>query len=411
MPAAGSIAASDGARLPRDDREAWLILATIAGVGEETMAGLLARHGSASTVLERAAAGRLDRTAAASADADARALPRRVLDALAAWRTSAPHILARIAQLGLWALTPLDAGYPPRLRDLDPVPPLILGRGELRLLSARRIVAVVGTRRPTPAGRWLAARVAARLVECGAVVVSGLAVGIDGVAHSTAVDRAGLTIAVIGGGHDHPGPRAHEPLRQLIVGSGGAIVSEHAPHVAPTKGTYPRRNRIIAALTEATVVVEAPLRSGALITARKAMEIGRPVYVAPGRVGEWATAGSLALLRDSPARVLAGLDELTEDLGYFAATPEPHASPTANAATAQAATAEAASAEAALALLGDAERLVADRLRRSPAGLDVLVADTNLSPSVVSSAVTLLLIRGWIQPVGPAFVAAGPLLR
>lgn len=387
---------------PADEREAWIVLATTPGVGAETLAALLASHGSALAILERAAAGRLGRWAAADPDAEhPRPLPRPVLDALASWPVDAPIRLARLEALGLWTLTPLDGDFPARLRDLDPLPPLIVGRGEPDLLGRQRSIALVGTRRPTPAGRWLAARVASRLVESGAVVVSGLAVGIDGVAHSTTVDRGGATVAVIGGGHDHPGPRAHAPLGERIVSSGGAIVSEHAPQISPTKGTYPRRNRIIAALAEATVVIEAPMRSGALITARHALEIGRPVYVAPGRVGEWACAGALALLRETPAHVLAGLDELTEDLGYF----EP-VGPATRTSGEQGTTAS-----GALALLGDTERAVAERLCRSPAGLDVLVGDTGLAPSVVSGAVTLLLIRGWIQPVGSAYVVAGPLLR
>jgi predicted Rossmann fold nucleotide-binding protein DprA/Smf involved in DNA uptake len=114
-------------------------------------------------------------------------------------------------------------------------------------------------------------------------------------------------------------------------------------------------------------------------------------------------AGSLALLRETPARVLAGIDELTEDLGFFEVAAEEAAD--------DGAVTEPGTAAGALTLLGGAERTVAERLRRAPAGLDVLVSDTGLPPAVVSGAVTLLLMRGWLQPIGPAYMAAGPLLR
>ena len=205
-------------------------------------------------------------------------------------------------------------------------------------------------------------------------------------------------MGVIGAGHWHPGPRAHARLREEILATGGALISEHHPMVSATKGTYPRRNRIIAALGEATIVVEAPRKSGALITANHALELGRSVFVAPGRIGEWAMAGSLALLRDTPARPIVGLDELTEDLGYL----DP---PNGEGAMSEGAR------DAALEMLGPTERAVAQRLCAGPAGLDVLTAETGLPPGAISSAVTLLLMRGWAQSLGSAYIAAGPLAR
>jgi DNA processing protein len=186
-------------------------------------------------------------------------------------------------------------------------------------------------------------------------------------------------------------------LRDEIVASGGAVISEHHPDSHPTKGTFPRRNRIIAALSDAVIVIEAPHRSGALNTAHHALGLGRPVFVAPGRIGDWSMAGALALLRDTPARPLVGLDELVQDLGYF------------DAPAAQAAVQPQISRDAALAMLGPNERSIARRLCEGPAGIDLLVADTGQSAGVVSSAVTLLLMRGWVHALGSAFVAAGPL--
>lgn len=381
------------------ERRAWIALASVSGIGEEAIGQLISQFRSAQRVLAAA----LDGTLQAWNMMRAKDLGRVPINAptMAGIETvgrDPRSKLDAIAELGLWTCTSLDADFPARLRDLDPPPAVVHGLGDRSTLSRPRAVAVVGTRRPTPAGRVLTTRIATRLVECGAVVVSGLAIGIDGAAHAAAVERGAPTVGVIGAGHLHPGPRAHARLRDEILGAGGALISEHHPAVGATKGTYPRRNRIIAALGDATIVVEAPRKSGALITAGRAMELGRPVFVAPGRIGDWAMAGSLVLLRETPAQLIAGLDELTEDLGYL--EPADDAAATNTGARGPA-----------LDMLGPTERAVAQRLCAGPAGLDLLVAETGLPPGAISSAVTMLLIRGWAQPVGPAYIAAGPLAR
>jgi DNA processing protein len=378
-------------------RRAWISLASVEGIGETILGDLLARFGSAQQVLEATVDGSVAAWIEERRAADGRPpISSPTLARVLAVALNPDAKLTEVVRHGLWTLTPFDEGYPEGLRDLAAPPAVIFGRGDMAALKGRT-VGVVGTRRPTPAGRSLASRVCARLVECNARVISGLAIGIDGAAHAATLERGGVTVGVIGGGHAHPGPRAHARLRDEIVASGGAVISEHHPSVHPTKGTYPRRNRIIAALSNAVVVIEAPRVSGALITANRALELGRPVLVAPGRIGEWATAGSLALLRDSPARPLVGLDELVEDLGYFATGPD------------EADRGTSGTRAPALQMLGPAERTVATRLCQGPAGLDLLVAETGLAPSVISSAITLLLMRGWAQSHGPAFMAAGPL--
>jgi len=388
--------------LPRDaERVAWIALASVSGIGEETFALLLAAFGDASNTFRATLDGRLDEWMADRRRVDGRPpFPARTLAALREAAHDPADRMAGIEALGLWSFTPLDSGYPARLRDLPAPPAVIHGLGDPVALSRPRAVGVVGTRRPTPAGRLLAARVAGRLVECRATVVSGLAVGIDGAAHAATIEHGGTTVGVIGAGHCRPGPRAHDRLRAEVIRSGGAVISEHHPQTKASKGTYPRRNRIIAALSDAIVVVEAPRKSGALTTAKHALELGRPVFVAPGRVGDWSTEGSLSLLRETPVRPFVGLDELTEDLGYFSSLP---------AATINKPGDGIADRKPALALLGPSERAVAERICVGPAGLDLLVAQTGLPPGVVSGAITLLLMRGWVQAHGPAFVAAGPL--
>ncbi|HYI21376.1 MAG TPA: DNA-processing protein DprA [Candidatus Limnocylindrales bacterium] len=392
-------------------RDAWISLASVPGIGEETFALLLATFGDAPSTFEATLDGRLDAWIAERTDLDGRPpFPARTLVELRAAANDPAGRLVAIDALGLWTSTPLDSDYPERLRDLPAPPAVIHGLGNPATLRRRRAVGVVGTRRPTPAGRLLAARIAGRLVECRATVVSGLAVGIDGAAHAATLEHGGATVGVIGAGHCQPGPRAHKRLRDEVVRAGGAVVSEHHPETHASKGTYPRRNRIIAALSDALVVVEAPRKSGALITAKHALELGRPVFVAPGRIGDWSTEGSLALLRDTPARPLVGLDELTEDLGYFESPPiGEEARPTDASPAVTTSPGVPTKRAAALSLLGPSERAVAERLCAGPAGLDLLVSQTGLPPGVASGAITLLLMRGWAQAHGPAFVAAGPL--
>lgn len=381
------------------ERDAWLALVSVDGVGEGLLGRFVRRFGSASE------------TIAVAADADAGRALRRLMEAAPVHLTlvTAGRIRAaaldpgaverRVADAGGWVVTPLDRGYPDRLRWLDPPPVALYGLGPLALPSDPRSVAVVGTRHPTPAGRVIAGRIARRLVEADAVVVSGLAVGIDGAAHAATLDVGGRTVAVIGGGFEHPGPRAHDRLRCAILDGGGAVVSEHAPHVHPTKGTFPRRNRIISALTLATIVVEAPIRSGALITARHALEQGRRLLVVPGRPGEPAAAGCLSLLRETPARPFVGLDEMLVDLGLDARAL--HEKGTGNATLGF---------DGALALLGPVEQAVARTLHRGPATTDSIIAATALPAPVVAGALMLLQLRGWSQPMGAMHLPCGPLL-
>jgi DNA processing protein len=385
-----------------EERNAWIVLATTRGVAEETITHLLAHFGRASEVLAAAGSGKLRAWLATERRHGRRPpLTAPVLELLERRPQQAASVLDEVSRLGLWAVTPLDDDYPQGLHELDPPPAVMFGLGVRSVALSPRAVAVVGTRRPTATGRALAARICARLTEVESVIVSGLAVGIDGAAHSATLDARGLTVGVIGGGHLHPGPRAHEHLRRRIVEEGGAILSEHLPSTHPSRGTYPRRNRIIAALAAATIVVEAPARSGALITARHALDLGRTVLVAPGRLGDWASAGSLGLLHDSPAFVIPDLDTVVEDIWRL----EPWRT------GAWASRHRRGGRAPALEMLRGVQRTVAEVICRAPAGLDRLIEETGLEPATVAGAVTLLQMRGWVQPVGPAYLPAGPLLH
>jgi DNA processing protein len=268
--------------------------------------------------------------------------------------------------------------------------------GDPSAMNARAAVAIVGTRRPTDSGRAIAARIAANLASAGASVVSGLAVGIDGAAHAAAVHAGGTTVAVIGSGHAVLHPQAHSRLAASIVAAGGAIVSELGPDVAPSKGTFPRRNRIISGLADATVVVEAPARSGALITASWALDQGRECFLVPGSIDAPASAGCLAFLREFPhdTRIVAGIPQLIDDLGLADHLTEPGV-PSDAAAT--------------LADVGQAAGRLGRELLKGRSTVDELVAATGWPVASVLAGLTLLERRGLAIGVYGRFRPAGGL--
>jgi DNA processing protein len=277
------------------------------------------------------------------------------------------------------------------------MPPHVLYvRGRVDALSRARAVAVVGTRRATGAGRTTAGRIATALAAAEATVVSGLAFGIDGAAHEGTVRAGGTTVAVIGGGHATLGPSAHIRLAEAILAAGGAIVSELAPDTEPSKVTFPRRNRIISGLADATVVVEAPASSGALITASWALEQGRGCYLVPGPLDSYASAGSLAFLREwaNAAHIVAGIPQLIADLGFTDAARER----------------DARLSEATTQDLGRAEASVAGALVGGLATVDELVAATDLPVATVLAALTMLERRGLATGTYGRYRPSGPLL-
>jgi DNA processing protein len=205
-----------------------------------------------------------------------------------------------------------ERGYPPLLARIPDPPPSLWLRGDAPpALLAEPAVAIVGARACSGYGRSVARSLAGGVAEAGAVVVSGLARGIDGEAHRGALAVAGRTVAVLGCGVDRDYPAAHAQLARAIVASGGLIVSEYEPGVEPAPWRFPARNRIIAGLAAATVVVEARERSGALITADFALEDGREVLVVPGEITSALSAGANALLRQgaTPATCVADVLE------------------------------------------------------------------------------------------------------
>jgi DNA processing protein len=201
-----------------------------------------------------------------------------------------------------------DPRYPPLLSQLHDPPAQVYVRGASDALAAPA-VAIVGARSCSPYGAQVARDLGRELATAGVVVVSGLARGIDGEAHRGALAGAGRTIAVLGCGIDRDYPRSHAELAQRIRES-GAVISEYPPGVEPAPWRFPARNRVIAGLCLATVVVEARERSGALITADFALELGRDVFAVPGEITSALSAGTNDLLRQGAAPLLSARDVL-----------------------------------------------------------------------------------------------------
>jgi DNA processing protein len=372
---------------PLEEHEALAILATVAGLGPVTLGRLLVALGNARNVLEVARDnGAVPLLIGASGDHDGhgRSMSEGVATAVKEAASQSDRILAGLARAGVRFVTLDDDAYPARLRAIEIPPHVLFVRGDIAALSARRSVAVVGTRRPSEAGRRVAARIAAALARSGALVVSGLAVGIDGAAHAAVVAEGGITVAVLGSGHDRLFPPGHRRLADAIVASGGAIVSELPPEVEPTAGTFPRRNRVISGLADATVVVEAGARSGALLTANWALEQGRECFIVPGSIDSPTSAGCLAYLREFPAqaRIVAGVPQLLEDLDLVDLPDPLDGAPLAPPVA------------AVLVELGEGARRVAAALVHGLTTVDEVVAATTLPIAAVLGALTLLEGRG-----------------
>jgi DNA processing protein len=222
-----------------------------------------------------------------------------------------------VAGASAWTCCRHDRLYPEPLASLGDPPAVLFGRGAPRLLAELRLegtVTIVGSRRPSVYGRELAADLGREVAAAGLTVVSGMAIGIDSRAHRGALDAGGLTVAVLGTGVDVPYPPRHAPLYDEIV-ERGLVVSELPPGTLARRWTFPARNRIMAALGQMTIVVEARERSGSLITAEMAQDLNREVGAVPGRVGTSSAAGTNNLLRDGASVIRGAQDVLDSMLG------------------------------------------------------------------------------------------------
>ena len=369
--------------IDRDELAAWLRLVGTDGVGREAARRLLAEFGSPERVLDASTAAR--RPIAGPAAAEALAVEPEgfagLLAATLAWLDARP---AGDGADGRDVLVLGDPRYPaPLLQTADP-PTLLYAEGRIALLG-RESIAVVGSRNPTAQGVENARAFARHLSEAGLVVVSGLALGIDGAAHEGALDgqaaagdAGGGTIAVVGTGLDLVYPARHRSLAHRIAAA-GLLVSEVPIGTASRAENFPIRNRIIAGLARGTLVVEAAVRSGSLITARLALEAGREVFAIPGSIHSPQARGCNALLKQGAKLVDSAADILEEfslarpagaaGAGAGGAATPPPAGPT--------------KADPVLAALGF-----------DPIGLDALVARTGMSAAELSARLLDLELAG-----------------
>lgn len=251
-------------------------------------------------------------------------LPPAALEQLSsgAAQRAADAELRECARQGLSLVGLDDAEYPPLLREIYDPPPVLYVRGRLVNGEGVAAVAVVGARAATAHGRALARTLGRDLAALGATIVSGLARGIDSSAHQGALDARGRTVAVLGSSLDRLYPPENERLAADIVAAGGAVVSEFRLGTGPTPAHFPRRNRVISGWARVVVVVEAAERSGALITAREALDAGRDVLAVPGHPTQPLAAGTNALIRDG-ARLVRHAADVAEEMGLAAPTPPP----------------------------------------------------------------------------------------
>jgi DNA processing protein len=272
---------------PVDGEEALarLALSRTEGIGPVAFRRLLAREGSAVAALRRGGVAGAQTPDLAAAERE--------------WRA-----IERLGGCFLWLG---DAAYPPLLAQLPDAPPVLSVLGDPALLSAPQL-AIVGARAASAAGRRLAEDMAEDLAEAGLVVTSGLARGIDTAAHQGAL-RVGRTLAVVPGGLDQPYPRENAGL-QARIAERGAVVAEAPLGAAPVGRHFPRRNRVVAGLCLGVVVIEAALRSGTLITAREAADLGREVFAVPGHPLDARSAGGNALIKDGAPLVETAADIL-----------------------------------------------------------------------------------------------------
>ena len=275
-------------------------------------------------------------------------------------------------------ITALDPEYPPALAAADPRPPVLYLAGDSSSL-ARPCVAIVGTRRASGYGRSTAAEIAEELARAGVTIVSGLAIGIDAQAHLAAVDAGGRSVAVLPSPIDRIYPPRHRDLAARLVATGGALISELAPGHSSGKPDFARRNRIIAGLSRAVIVVEAPDHSGALLTVASAIEQGREVFAVPGPIDAIASRGCNRLIADHQATIVTSAAALLHRIG---AAPGDR--------------------PVSVASLSDTEAMVLHALLQRPGSIEELLGRTSMPTGALASTLTLLEARGLAESYGGA---------
>ncbi|MEN6428820.1 MAG: DNA-processing protein DprA [Phycisphaerales bacterium] len=373
------------AQIPENskDIELWLKLIRADEVGPVTFGRLLKRFGSVDAALGASVSGLTKVEGVGFKTAERIAASRDKFDARAE--------LELAARLGVWLLHMEDARYPAVLKQIYDPPPVLYIKGTLTRDDTLG-VAIVGCRRCSLYGQEQASRFAHLLAAAGFTIVSGMARGIDTAAHTGALAAQGRTIAVQGCGLSRVFPPENAKLFELISAS-GACISELPLRAEPLAENFPPRNRIIAGLSLGTIVVEAGLRSGALITAQTALESNREVMAVPGKIDSPLSQGPHQLIKQG-ARLVESVEDIIEALGYVGDQLKDH---TAIAAREAAEKVEAPLFDAAKFNLKGHEKTIYDALGKEPVHIDQIITDTDLPAGAANAAVMSLRLKGLIR--------------
>jgi len=374
-----------------DDIEKWLKLIRAEGIGPITFAKLVKHFGS------------VDRTLGASVSelTGIDGIGFKTAEQIAATRgkfdTEAELELAE--KLGVWIINLKDERYPPLLKRIYDPPPVLYVKGSLTR-GDNLGIAIVGCRRCSLYGQEQASRFAHFLSSAGFTIVSGMARGIDTAAHHGALSAGGRTIAVQGCGLANIFPPENKELFELIAES-GACISELPLRYEPLSENFPPRNRIIAGLSLGTIVIEAAQRSGALITARLAMENNREVMAVPGKIDSPLSKGSHQLIKQG-AKLIESVEDVTEALGYIGEQLQQHVSMAAVKASEKI---EMPLFDASQLNLSDFEKTIYDCLTDEPLHIDQIIEETDLPPGSINASLISLRLKGLIKQLpGSLFV-------
>ncbi len=351
------------------DLKYWLGFNAVSGIGPAKIQALLGAFGDLEPAW-RASEGQLREIGFDARAIDNLRETRQTLDL--------DRLVGQVEASGAHVLTWDSPDYPSLLRQIPAAPPVIFVRGGFEPVD-QWAVAIVGTRRLSAYGRLVAHDLATGLARNGITIVSGLARGIDGVAHRAALEADGRTIAVMGCGIDRVYPPEHRDLAHAIVAGQGAIVTDFPLGTEPSSANFPARNRLISGLSLGVLVIEAGERSGALITARFALEQDREVFAVPGNVNSPVSVGTNRLIQQG-AKLVMGVEDILEELNLRMASEQ----------------------AAAQVILPDSaeEAALLSQLSTQPLHVDDLGRLTGMPSYLISSTLTLMELKGMVQQVG-----------
>jgi DNA processing protein len=352
-----------------DEKKYWIAFNRIPGIGRVRFKAMEAHFG---TLAEAWRAGLTELRAAGLDTRAAQNIATRKL------QIDPDAEMEQLVASGARAITWHDDEYPARLKEIYDLPPVLYLRGEL-LPGDARSISMVGTRVPTAYGREAAYQLTHDIATAGVVIVSGLARGVDAIAHRAALEAGQRTVAVMGSGIDVIYPREHARLASDIL-ENGVVMSEYPIGTRPAAKNFPRRNRIMSGMTLGTVVIEAGERSGALLTARHALEQDREVFAVPGNIFSPASRGTNRLIRDSAAKLVTSYEDVLEELNLSYAGKQMEM--------------------AGLIPEDDDESKILSLVTYDPIHIDEIIRTSGEGISTVSSTLAMMELKGLVRQVG-----------